>query len=47
MYKIVGKLATLNPADFDFVALDTKDSLEIDTLQFLKLTGEFTYMLLL
>ncbi len=40
-YKIVGKLETLNPADFDFVVLDTKDSLEIDTLQFLKLKEQF------
>ncbi|MBA2613342.1 MAG: hypothetical protein H0U95_15345 [Bacteroidetes bacterium] len=40
-YKIVGKLDTLNPADFDFVVLDTKDSLEIDTMQFLKLKEDF------
>lgn len=40
-YKIVGKLDTLNLADFDFVALDTKDSLEIDTMQFLDLKQQF------
>lgn len=39
-YKIVGKLDTLNPSEFDFVALDTKDSLDIDTLEFLRLKEE-------
>lgn len=40
-YKIVPKLETLNPADFDFVILDTKDSLEIDTQEFLGLKNQF------
>lgn len=33
-YKIVGKIDTLNPADFDFVVLDSKDKLEVDINQF-------------
>lgn len=41
-YKIVPKLETLNPADFDFVVLDTKDSLDIDTQEFLELKGRYT-----
>lgn len=40
-YSIVGKLDTLNPADFDFVVIDTKDSLDIDTTEFLKLKEQF------
>lgn len=40
-YSIVGKIDTLNPADFDFVVLDTKDSLDIDTTDFLKLKEDF------
>ncbi len=40
-YSIVAKLGTLNPADFDFVVLDTKDSLDIDTTDFLKLKEDF------
>jgi hypothetical protein len=40
-YKIVAKLDTLNPANFDFVVLDTKDSLEIDTMEFLKLKEQY------
>ena len=40
-YKIVGKLDTLNPADFDFVVLDTKDSLDIDTTEFMQLKEQF------
>lgn len=40
-YKIVPKIETLNPADFDFVVLDTKDSLEIDTQEFLELKGRY------
>lgn len=40
-YQIVGKLETLNPADFDFVVLDTKDSLDIETQDFLELKGRY------
>lgn len=41
-YKIVPRLETLNPADFDFVILDTKDSLDIDTQEFLALKNRFS-----
>ena len=34
-------METLNPADFDFVVLDTKDSLDIDTQEFLELKGRY------
>lgn len=40
-YQIVGKLETLNPADFDFVVLDTKDSLDIETEEFLALKSRY------
>lgn len=40
-YQIVGKLDTLNPADFDFVILDTKDSLDIDTGEFFALKSRY------
>ncbi len=40
-YQIVGKLDTLNPAEYDFVVLDTKDSLEIDTVKFLELKEKY------
>jgi hypothetical protein len=40
-YTIVGKLETLNPSDFDFVVLDTKDSLQLDTMDFLKLKEQY------
>ena len=40
-FKIVGKMETLNPADFHFVVLDSKDALEIDTKDYLKLKAQF------
>lgn len=38
---IVGRIETLNPSDYDFVVLDTKDSLEIDTEDFLLLRKQY------
>lgn len=40
-FKIVGSINTLNPADFDFVVLDSKDHLEINVDQFITLMKQY------
>lgn len=40
-FKIVKSLDTLNPADFDFIVLDSKDYLEIDADDFLALLQQY------
>lgn len=41
-FQIVGKIDTLNPADFDFIVLDSKDQLEIKIDDFLRLKEKYS-----
>lgn len=40
-FKVVGKLETLNPSDFDFVVLDSKDHLMVDLEAFTELMAQY------